>query len=273
MRMKTFFLFLLFFSNGLFAQKQTTFEKFAEDSLHKELLGNWYLSAIYTFDINAKHDYVSPPQESFGLKITQDSILFVEPPERFYKRINQHKYQITFEDHYLGQTIELFEPKSKKNIASQFHFELLGEELILTEELNSKGFSYFDISRQYTFNRYFDPLQLETKLQHTWSTEDIINMDFSGSPDTITFYKVKNSVETKKYTLQIQREVGWHISAHIELYENKLNVVQTMNRERGTIILHPQNQELELVTSNGHFFFKVLYIDDSKLVLLKQPNK
>src|SRR6218665_3011513 len=264
------YLIFLFGSTFVSAQKQSDFEKRVADSLKEQLLGNWYMTGIYSFDINAKYDYLSAPNGSFGLKITTDSIQFIEPPTRFYKRTDdQFRYIVSFEDHYQGQTIDLFRSKSKKETPRQLHFEMNGDELILTEELESIGFSELKVTRQYSFNRYFDPLQLETKLQYTWSTNDIKELDLSKASDTIIFDKTLNSVELKQYNLKIYREPGWFLKTKIELFQHSENE-GVLIRETGNIILHPKNQEIEIISSQGTWFFKVLSIDDEQLILVRQ---
>jgi len=263
-------LLFLFAASSSFGQKPTAFEKHAADSLKEQLLGEWYLTGIYTFDLNAKQDYVSAPDGSFSIRITSDSITFNEPLQRFYKpKDNRFRFKVSFKDRYQGQTIDLYKTKSKKEIPHEFHFELIDDELLLTEEVQPVGFSQLGITKQYVFNRYFDSQQLETKLQYTWSTNDVKELDLSKAPDTIVFTKVLKAYDRKNYEIQIYREPGWLLTAKINLFQHSSENEGILIRETGNLILHPKDQKIELMTSQGRVFFRVLSIDDDQLILVR----
>jgi hypothetical protein len=275
MKIFTSFLFLIIGLSVFGQKKPTAFEKHVADSLKQQLLGDWYMSGIYTFDIHSKYDYISSPEGHFGLTISEDSILFIQPPERFYKKpLNETRflYNVTFQDRYLGQQLNLRHPSSKKKILNRFYFEMNGDELILIEDLKATGFSELKITRQYAFNRYFDSLQLETKIQRTWSTDDIKNFDIEQSPDTIVFFQTNAIADIKQFNIKIHREPQGYLNA--EIISSEMDDGEGyLLKDRAAIIWHPNGQQLELISRKGTWFFKVISIEDEKLVLVKQKTE
>lgn len=249
-----------------------------EDSLHKELIGEWYLSGLYTTDVVSSKDYSTDLKNNFQLKVTEDSVFFLEPESRFYKHNNHFFYTVTFEDHYLGTELNLFNTKKHKIPFETFYFQFVGNELLLEEELNSDLYDNLTVHRSYVFNRAFDPLRLESNLQHKWFTTEITDINLSNCPDTIVFKRQEeNPLNYRRrsdgYSISFQRNPGWSMIAYTSLTESSESEgVYTPGKS--TVLLHPENQEIELIDSNGSFRFRVLFIDETSLVLVKiKPNK